>query len=141
MISAPQQKTTTASLLVIDDDAHVCRAMQRILEVEGYSVQVAGDGAEGLKRIQAGGIDLVLTDLDMPNKNGFELIHELKQIRSNVPVILFSGAIPLKVQEKLSIHENLDVEIHLHKPISREHLLKAIRYHLEHGIPKGRLER
>jgi CheY-like chemotaxis protein len=79
------------SVLVVDDDFAMRLVVKRFLEKEGYSVKEARDGAEAIGFLKVSAYDLVITDLIMPVKTGFELIHELKTLRPGSKVIAFSG--------------------------------------------------
>ena len=65
-------------ILVVDDYADMCELLKLYLEREGYSVDVATDGVEGLRAIEAERPDLLITDLRMPNGDGIELIERIR---------------------------------------------------------------
>lgn len=75
-------------ILVVDDSATQRRQMQMVLENEGYSVQSAVDGIEAMKAIEADPPLLVVTDLQMPEMNGLELVAAVKSSAPAIPVIL-----------------------------------------------------
>jgi two-component system chemotaxis response regulator CheY len=79
----------TASILAVDDSASVRMAMRIALSGAGYSVTEAGDGAEGLAKLQAGRFDMVVTDLNMPRMDGLTMIRELRRLPgcAGIPVI------------------------------------------------------
>lgn len=80
-------------ILSIDDEPMVLRCLQKALEKEGYELRVTSDPDEGLKLLREDpAIDLVLLDIKMPRKNGFEIYREMRQFR-NTPV-LFVTAYP-----------------------------------------------
>ena len=66
-------------ILVIDDEASVRALVRQVLEEEGYLVNEAADGEEGLAQLQSTPIDLVITDIFMPHKEGIETIRELRR--------------------------------------------------------------
>ncbi|HZP24069.1 MAG TPA: response regulator, partial [Terriglobales bacterium] len=68
--------TSLGSVLIVDDEAAIRESLDTLLEFEGYSVEVAGDGAEGLARIAERPFDLVLLDFAMPERNGIEILRE-----------------------------------------------------------------
>jgi CheY-like chemotaxis protein len=78
-------------ILVIDDEASVRALVRQVLEEEGYLVSEAADGEEGLSQLQSTPIDLVITDIFMPHKEGIETIREMRRQFSNVKVIAISG--------------------------------------------------
>ena len=75
-------------ILVVDDSPTQLRQMQVLLEKEGYAVRVAVDGIDAMKAIQADPPCLVVTDLQMPEMNGLELVAAVKAGMPSIPVIL-----------------------------------------------------
>ena len=79
------------SILVIDDEPDVRELVADVLAWRGHSVTVAGGGRDGLARFETGRYDLVLTDLGMPDLNGWEVARAVKTSRPDVPVLLLTG--------------------------------------------------
>jgi DNA-binding response OmpR family regulator len=79
------------TILIIDDDAQVLEAIKDVLEIEGYVVRTAPDGASGIRSFDADPPDLVITDINMPDVEGIELIRHLARGHRKVPVIAMSG--------------------------------------------------
>ena len=73
-----------ATLLVADDDPGLRESLERTLTREGYKVVLASDGRAALERVQAGGVDLIVTDLRMPGLTGLELLRAAKAIMPDV---------------------------------------------------------
>src|SRR5262245_49685997 len=69
----------SATVLVVDDSATVRQQVGAALVQAGFKVQEAQDGVEGKSRIIAGGIDCVICDVNMPNKNGIDMVEEVKK--------------------------------------------------------------
>jgi GAF domain-containing protein/ActR/RegA family two-component response regulator len=82
---------TPSSILVIDDEADVRELVADVLAARGHAVTVAGSGREGLIRFETGRYDLVLTDLGMPDLNGWEVARSIKATRPATPVLLLTG--------------------------------------------------
>ena len=83
---------TPPTILVVDDVLEVRRLTRRFLEAGGYRVLEAGDGGQALACLQhQGPVDLVLTDVRMPNMDGWELAAHLSALRPRVPVLFMSG--------------------------------------------------
>ena len=80
-----------ARILVIDDNDLVRASTRSILESEGYVVDEAGDGDIGIARVKSYGPDLILTDIVMPNKEGIEMIRDLRGRGYQGPIIAMSG--------------------------------------------------
>ncbi len=78
------------TVLVIDDDAHLREVAQYALEREGYVVETAADGAAGLARALAGGVDLVVLDVMMPELDGREVCRRIRA-EGNLPIIFLSS--------------------------------------------------
>jgi PAS domain S-box-containing protein len=74
-----------------DDDPGICRTLKEILEGEGCVVATARDGAEALERIESSGSDLVLTDVVMPNMDGYELYCALRDRHPELPVLMMTA--------------------------------------------------
>ncbi|MGB4738997.1 MAG: response regulator [Fuerstiella sp.] len=80
------------SILVVDDSATDRIRIAGLLKKQtDFTVELACDGVEALSRLEATGFDLVLTDLQMPNKDGLELVREMKSAYPHTPVILMTG--------------------------------------------------
>ena len=65
-------------ILIIDDDMAIASFIQKVLEIEGYRVTMAGDGNDGYLAYLDCNPDLVISDIQMPGKNGFELIKDIR---------------------------------------------------------------
>src|SRR5919201_1937395 len=81
------------TILCVDDNDQLLSIRKVILETRGYRVVTANSAREALEIFKAGAIDLVLTDLVMPEVDGTELIEKIKAISPQTPAILFSGKI------------------------------------------------
>ncbi len=77
-------------VLVVDDDLGVCRSLRDLLVEEGCEVQVATDGLRALEILDHGAVDIVVSDVVMPDLDGYELFMEVRR-RGSVPVILMTG--------------------------------------------------
>ncbi len=80
-----------ARILFVDDDMVTCRVMQRNCDNANYDCEVFQDPRACLKRFEAEGADLIITDLRMPGMTGFELLTRLRAIDSDVPVLVMTG--------------------------------------------------
>lgn len=78
-------------ILLVDDEPNIRLVLGAVLEQTGYSVEVAEDGYIALRKIQQSRPDLVITDLRMPNMNGFELLSVLRTRFPELPTIAISG--------------------------------------------------
>lgn len=80
-----------ATILIIDDEKAIRKTLTEILSFEGYKIDEASDGEEGLKRFGEKSYDVVLCDIKMPKLDGIEFLEKAKGINPDVPVIMISG--------------------------------------------------
>lgn len=117
-------------ILVIDDDKPFRAAVVAMLRRQGYEVLDAGDGGEGLALAFAHRPNLVLSDVNMAGRNGFDVLQELRARpeTSASPVILMTGA-PHKAGARFSMDQGADD--YLPKPFAMEQLLATVSARLE----------
>ncbi len=117
-------------ILVADDDPAVRGFLTEMLSESGYVAVTASDGDEALARVQSHHPDLILLDVMMPNRNGYEVLRILQEdIRTkDIPVIMVTGKadVPDRVA---ALH--LGAEDYLTKPFSADELLARVRVHLK----------
>ncbi|MBP6432277.1 MAG: sigma-54-dependent Fis family transcriptional regulator [Ferruginibacter sp.] len=80
-----------ATILIIDDERAIRKTLTEILSYEGYKIDEAGDGEEGLKRFAEKAYDVVLCDIKMPKVDGIEFLEKAREINNDVPIIMISG--------------------------------------------------
>ena len=80
-----------SSILIIDDEKSIRKTLTEILSYEGYKVDEAADGEEGLKKFSQKVYDLVLCDIKMPKLDGIEFLERAREINNDVPIIVISG--------------------------------------------------
>lgn len=80
-----------ATILIIDDERAIRKTLNEILGFEGYKIEEAADGEEGLKKFQAAAYDVVLCDIKMPKMDGLEFLSKATAINPDVPIIMISG--------------------------------------------------
>lgn len=80
-----------ADLLIIDDEKAIRKTLTEILSFEGYKIEEASDGEEGLKKFKEKTYDLVLCDIKMPKIDGIEFLQKAVEINPDVPIIMISG--------------------------------------------------
>jgi len=111
-------------ILIIDDEVSIRRTLRDILENEGYGVDDAPDGMEGLKLVKANHYDAVLCDIKMPKMDGLEVLEKIQETNSDIPVVMISG------------HGNIDTAVdairkgaydYISKPPDLNRLLVTIR--------------
>ncbi len=80
-----------ASILIIDDEKAIRKTLSEILSYEGYKIDEAADGEEGIKKFGSNAYDVVLCDIKMPKMDGIEFLEKAREINSDVPIIVISG--------------------------------------------------
>jgi CheY-like chemotaxis protein len=116
-----------ASILVVDDDSVTIDLLTIVLQRHGYLVSPAENGAEALKLCASQKFDLIITDILMPNVDGLDLITELKELNSMVPIIAMSGGNSETLgSEKLQLASIFGAHSTLKKPFTDGCLLKAV---------------
>ncbi len=113
------------SVLVVDDDEHLCQAIADGLAQAGYATREASNGKELLDLFREAPSDIVITDLFMPDFDGFEVIMHLRREVPNVPIIAMSGADDSKVNY-LKAAAQFGAVYTVKKPFRFEELLEKV---------------
>ena len=82
-----------ANILVIDDEEQMRDLLDMMLTDDNHSVKTASDGVEGLLACHHEKFDLIITDINMPHKNGIDFLIEIQKFNKKIPVIAISGAV------------------------------------------------
>lgn len=114
----------TRRILVVDDDSDIRRLNAEMLKRFGYEVSAAADGAAGWEALNADRYDLLITDNDMPNVSGIELLRKLRSARMALPVIMATGRLPTL---EFALHPWLRPEATLLKPYAITDLLGTVK--------------
>ena len=80
-----------SNILIIDDEKAIRKTLSEILSYEGYKIDEAGDGEEGLKKVREKEYDVVLCDIKMPKIDGIEFLEKAKEANPDIPIIMISG--------------------------------------------------
>jgi two-component system, NtrC family, nitrogen regulation response regulator NtrX len=80
-----------SNILIIDDEKAIRKTLSEILSYEGYKIDEAGDGEEGLKKLKEKEFDVVLCDIKMPKVDGLEFLEKSRDINADTPIIMISG--------------------------------------------------
>jgi DNA-binding NtrC family response regulator len=86
-----QNESLMADILIIDDEKAIRKTLSEILSFEGYKIEEASDGEEGLKKFKDKTYDLVLCDIKMPKLDGIEFLQKAGESNADVPIIMISG--------------------------------------------------
>lgn len=125
------QKQT--KILVIDDDPDLQTVVRSVLESKSYQVIAALDGDEGLRKVVDERPDLIILDVIMPGKSGFEVCREIKTepkyyFFSHIPVLMLTVYPDDREKMHLSMREGMTMEAedYLHKPFDPKELLNRV---------------
>ena len=113
-------------ILLVDDDAQVRKMLRITMERAGYEVVEAEDGSEAVRVYDPATIDLVITDIVMPEKEGIETIMELKTINPAVRIIAISGGGRINPEDYLKWAQRFGVANTFTKPVDRGELLASV---------------
>ncbi len=119
-----------ADILIIDDEKAIRKTLTEILSFEGYKIEEAADGEEGLKKFKDKNYDLVLCDIKMPKLDGIEFLQKAGEFNPDIPIIMISG------------HGNIETAVeavrkgafdYISKPPDLNRLLITIRNAMDKG--------
>ncbi len=114
-------------ILLIEDMKGVRDSLEVILSIQGYDVEFANDGREGLDKAKASQYDLIITDILMPELDGTEVIIQLRASGNKTPVLAISaGGDGVSASQALTIAQE-KADAVLEKPFSKEVLLDQIK--------------
>jgi CheY-like chemotaxis protein len=119
-------------ILIVDDKATSRELLHTVLEKQGYAISEAANGEEALEKVRAETPDLVLLDLQMPIRNGYEVLGELREdaAYATLPVIALTASAMQGDREKALA---AGFTGYLAKPVTLSHLREEIRRLLEPG--------
>jgi DNA-binding response OmpR family regulator len=115
------------NILVVEDDRELLQVMGRALEAAGHAVVLAGSGEAGLKLFRAEPPDLVVCDIVMPDRDGIELIPEMKTLNPGARILAISGRQMIGPLDVLRLAERLGADGVLAKPFEMEVLTAEVR--------------
>ncbi|WP_238883995.1 response regulator transcription factor [Clostridium sp. YIM B02551] len=113
-------------ILIIEDDINIAEMERDYLQLNGYKVEIVNDGVEGLKLAMQGIYDLIIVDLMLPGKDGYEIIKEIRK-RFEIPIIVVSAR-----TEDIDKIRGLDfgADDYLTKPFSPAELTARVKSHI-----------
>ncbi len=113
-------------ILLVDDDCQVRTMLKLTLERAGHEVTEAEDGNQAVQKYDPASIDLVITDIVMPEKEGIETIMELRSLDAQVKIIAISGGGRINPDDYLNWARRFGVRHTFTKPVDRDQLLNSI---------------
>ena len=128
--SAPSEASRRPGILVVDDDAGIRENIADLLSSENYEVVSAANADEAMRVLESQRIDLLLTDFQMPGRNGVELIEAARRANHRVPAILMTAY--LYVFEQMDERRREGITL-LRKPFDAEEILQTVAEKLADG--------
>jgi len=122
----------TKRILVVDDNPQMRSLLRHMLKTEGYEVDEAGDGDQALEKASEANPDLLITDIIMPGKEGFETIIDMRQAYPALKIIAISGGNVSSPHDYLKCAAELGADRSLSKPIQKERLISCVKELLPH---------
>src|SRR5450432_19257 len=124
LIPRRMSEAAQGCVLIVDDEAEIRESLQTLLELEGYEVETAANGEDGLSKLGERPFDLVLLDLALPGRNGIDLLPEIRTLDAQLPVIIITayGTVEDAVRAMQGGAGNF-----LQKPWDNEKLLADVR--------------
>ncbi len=120
-----------ARILVIDDDELVRAALVLLLERAGHEVLEARDGMNAFRILEVDIPDLVITDIIMPEMEGFQVIREIRKVSPGLKIIVISGAASIGGQDILTLAKKLGADRTFAKPFDRHEFMASVTHLLE----------
>lgn len=111
-------------ILIIDDDIDMCQLLTRFLKRSGYETEFATNGTKGVKAFTEGHFDLVFCDFRLGDKEGAEVLKEIKQLNADVPVVIITGYSDIKIAVEVMKHGAYD---YITKPLLPDEVLNLIK--------------
>lgn len=127
-------KTTeqTFSMLIVEDDQDVGLGLREFFDMKGYDVTVATDGEQAMERMREDDYDIVLLDIMLPKKNGFDVLQESQELGVTAPVLMLTAK---GKQEDVLKGFGLGAEDYVTKPFNAEELAARVRAILHRTQP------
>jgi two-component system alkaline phosphatase synthesis response regulator PhoP len=122
--------TTAGRILLVEDEPSLVLTLSDRLISEGYRVETAGDGEEALSRAADGGFDLIVLDVLLPRKNGFDVCRDLRQRGQDTPVLMLTAR--AQVVDRV-VGLKLGADDYLTKPFEMIELLARVEALLRRG--------
>jgi DNA-binding NtrC family response regulator len=110
------------SILLVDDDKDICTSLTKVFEKSGYAVFTAHDGREALDFLDKNTVDIIISDLRMPNMDGMEFMKEIRRRKIEIPVIYLTAYGEVESYMDLM---NMGAFEYLNKPVDADKILEV----------------
>lgn len=121
----------TMKILLVEDDPSVALAIESLLAVQHYAVDIAADGASGLEMAATFDYDLIVLDIQLPNLDGVSLCQRLRQLEIQTPILLLTGQANAGHEKAIAL--NAGADDYITNPFDAEDLIARIQYLLRRG--------
>jgi two-component system response regulator PilR (NtrC family) len=118
------KNTIKKHIFILDDEPKVREVIKETLEVSNYKVSCFGDPVKCLARLRSKKCDLLITDLKMPKKSGFEVLLDVRHQAPRIPVLMMAGYSDMPTKEKAMRAGAVDL---IEKPLSKKDILRKIK--------------
>ena len=123
--------TDQKRILVVDDEPDFCSIVQGNLEKEGFIVEVAYDGNEGLAKVRSNPPDAIVLDVMMPEKDGYAVCKEIKEDEklADIPIVMLTAVASHVTSTRYSHYDGMSMEAddYLPKPASAEDITQSLK--------------
>jgi len=125
-------------ILIVEDEPGIALALNDDLSREGYETEVVTDGLQAIRRVDAGGIDLVLLDVMLPGRDGFDVCRDLRRAGREMPVVMLTARAQ-EAEKVLGLEAGADD--YVTKPYSARELRARIKAHLRRAVQQPEIYR
>lgn len=122
------------TILVVEDDPAIADAVKVILRAEHYNVLTASTGSSGLEKARHEGVDLILLDLRLPDRNGEDVCRELRSSGITVPIVMVTSK---RTEMDKVVGLEAGADDYITKPYGAKELIARVRAHLRRGAARG----
>jgi DNA-binding NtrC family response regulator len=119
-----------ARILVVDDDLAIREMLHAMLERAGHSVRIATNGREAIAEYQENPVDLIISDIVMPDGDGIEMLMELRRLAPDARIVVMSGGgARFKATDHFAAAKHLGALETITKPFERDRILEIVERH------------
>ena len=115
-------------ILIVEGDESACKTLSFILNKEGYETETAGTGREAIKKAKRGNFNLILLDIELPDVEGLELIAPMKEMHSDITVIMITTLVSV---DKAMLASNKGATAFITKPVDKDRVLVIVKGAME----------